>query len=310
MSDRIKELDYLKCVFIVLMIVFHLAYFGDMYPYAKSIVYTFHMPAFLIISGYLANITKSHRQFCRSILWIVVPYAVMEIGYVCMSAFLPVRERVEELSVFLVFNKVFVAPMGPYWYLHTLIVCSVCYYVTYRLCTKLNGLSRFIILGLCLFALSHFLKLLSFSNAVYFMIGIAIRQGNLRFTQLFQPSAVSIIPWIILCCFPENLDRSTFAGIAITYLSISFLLYLNRFIPPKVERLLEHIGQHTLIILLFSPIFTILSKVAIPYLQFDHTGLLFMCLATAFTLAGCFAVAWVMDKLKLSKYFVGKTKMV
>lgn len=54
MESRVKEIDYLKCIFITLMIIFHLVYIGDKYPYAKQIVYTFHMSAFLIISGYLA----------------------------------------------------------------------------------------------------------------------------------------------------------------------------------------------------------------------------------------------------------------
>ena len=62
-NERIKELDYLKCVFILLMIIFHLVYIGDKYPYAKQIVYTFHMSAFLIISGYLANIRKKAMPF-------------------------------------------------------------------------------------------------------------------------------------------------------------------------------------------------------------------------------------------------------
>ena len=42
--QRIEELDFLKGVFIILMITFHLVYIGDSYPYAKQIVYTFHMP--------------------------------------------------------------------------------------------------------------------------------------------------------------------------------------------------------------------------------------------------------------------------
>ena len=61
MKNRIAELDYLKSIFILLMIVFHLVYIGDKYPYAKSLVYTFHMPAFLIISGYVMNIAKGIR---------------------------------------------------------------------------------------------------------------------------------------------------------------------------------------------------------------------------------------------------------
>lgn len=56
MKQRVEEIDFLKCIFILLMIVFHLRYIGDTYPYAKSLVYTFHMPAFLIISGYLMNV--------------------------------------------------------------------------------------------------------------------------------------------------------------------------------------------------------------------------------------------------------------
>ena len=62
MEHRIKELDYLKSIFILLMIVFHLVYIGDKYPYIKQIVYTFHMSAFLIISGYLDNVQKDIRS--------------------------------------------------------------------------------------------------------------------------------------------------------------------------------------------------------------------------------------------------------
>ncbi len=38
MESRVKEIDYLKCIFITLMIIFHLVYIGDKYPYAKQIV--------------------------------------------------------------------------------------------------------------------------------------------------------------------------------------------------------------------------------------------------------------------------------
>ena len=67
-SGRMDEIDYLKCVCILLMVVFHLAYIGDKYPYAKLVVYTFHMPVFLLISGYLTHIGKPARivSFCKS----------------------------------------------------------------------------------------------------------------------------------------------------------------------------------------------------------------------------------------------------
>ena len=63
MNSRVKELDFLKCIFIILMIIFHLVYIGDSYPYAKQVVYTFHMSAFLVISGYLNNVNKKNQSF-------------------------------------------------------------------------------------------------------------------------------------------------------------------------------------------------------------------------------------------------------
>lgn len=65
-KKRIEELDFLKALFILLMITFHLAYIGDGYPYLKSFVYTFHMPGFLIISGYLSKVNKPVRSYGRT----------------------------------------------------------------------------------------------------------------------------------------------------------------------------------------------------------------------------------------------------
>ena len=67
-----------------------------------------------------------------------------------------------------------------------------------------------------------------------------------------------------------------------------------------------YIGRNTLVILLFSPIFTILSKAFLPVFAFDPTGMLFLVTATAFTLSGCMGMAWAMDKMHVSRFFFGK----
>ncbi|MCD7850884.1 MAG: acyltransferase [Parabacteroides sp.] len=306
-NERIKELDYLKCVFILLMIIFHLVYIGDKYPYAKQIVYTFHMSAFLVISGYLANIRKKAMPFFRALLWIFIPYVFMEIGYVIMSSILPVREKVAEVSASLLLHKVFIAPMGPYWYLHTLILCSSVYYIIYNFLLKLDNISRFILVAICLFVMSYYLQMISFSNVIYFMMGIAIYQSKIHFISVFQPSILAVIPFIILCCFPENLDRGTLAGVTITYLAINISLFSHRYLPEKVKSISYFIGRNTLIILIFSPIFTILAKLFIPFFSFDPSGLCFMCTAVIFTVTGCFAIGWFTDKTDLSRFCFGKT---
>lgn len=106
MEHRIQKLDYLKSIFILLMVAFHLVYIGDKYPYAKQIVYTFHMSAFLILSGYLTNIQTGTGSFLKKQLWIFIPYICMETGYVIMSNILPVRESVSEVTSALLLYKI------------------------------------------------------------------------------------------------------------------------------------------------------------------------------------------------------------
>ena len=123
---------------------------------------------------------------------------------------------------------------------------------------------------------------MNFSNALYFLIGMTVSQSGLRFTQVFRATPLAIVPFAMLCCFPANLDRGTLAGITITWLSISLLLAAYGHLPAQARRLSFFIGRNTLVILLFSPIFTILSKAFLPVFAFDPTGMLFLVTATAF----------------------------
>lgn len=300
MRNRIYPIDYLKCVYIILMVIFHIAYIGDQYPYIKQIIYTFHMPAFLIISGYLANIQKKKGSFFFSIIWLFISYAIMETGYVLMSAILPVRERVANLSISLLLNKVLIAPMGPYWYLHTLILCYSTYYVTSRVCVRINQASFPIVLGICFWLLSDWLPLLSMANALYFWIGAMINHCKQNFLSIFQPSFFGVFPLLVLCYYPINLNRYTLAGIMITYLTISLFLWVYCYIPKKINSVLHFIGENTLSILLFSPLFTISAKILIPLFSFDPSGLCFMGVAVTFVIGGSLFIAWCMDKTNLS----------
>jgi fucose 4-O-acetylase-like acetyltransferase len=61
------------------------------------------MPGFLIISGYLMNITKPCKDFIKTILGYAIPYLMMESGYIVMASALPIREHIDNLtfSIFL-----------------------------------------------------------------------------------------------------------------------------------------------------------------------------------------------------------------
>lgn len=310
MKNRIAELDYLKAIFILLMIVFHLVYIGDKYPYAKSLVYTFHMPAFLIISGYVMNIAKEGRLFLRSMGWIFVPYAVMETGYVVMSSILPVRESVGHLSVSLWLDKLFLHPLGPYWYLHTLMLCGLTYWGVDKLAGQWNRtVSLLILLALC-YAVLSVLGVLSLINALYFMAGVALKRTAIDFRAFFAPSFWAILPIVWLASEEVNLDKSSLAGVALTYLVMSLLLAIFRYLPEKLKHPLGYIGSHTFILLVFSPVFTMAVKPLVKLFTFDGTGMVFLCVSLCICMIGSFAIAWCMDKLRISRFFWGKPRML
>lgn len=340
MKKRIEELDFLKSLFIVLMVIFHLSYIGQKYPFAKSVVYTFHMPAFLLISGYLLNVSKSPRAFFRGMLWIFIPYAVMEVGYACVSTLIPVWDGLKEVNAAILLGKIFLHPIGPYWYLHTLMLCSCVCYATMRyvraglgtqiavagtvlmclayvpLCTETpfhKGVSLFSGLQSGESIASFFSApsgMLSFPNAVYFLAGFALNQSKHSFTDCFPRSAWVIPPLILLCGQPENLNRATLAGALITVAVCSFALWVYRYLHDPLRKQLLFIGRNTLPILLFSPIFTALSKVILPFLRFDPTGMLFLFIATGTALYGSIGIARLTDALDISRFFFGKERVI
>ena len=58
MNNRNLYIDVQKGLLMVLVIIGHLSYF-EYESRTITLIYSFHMPAFLIISGYLLNINQN-----------------------------------------------------------------------------------------------------------------------------------------------------------------------------------------------------------------------------------------------------------
>ena len=297
---RIKELDYLKGVMIILVITFHLVYFEHLYPYAKQVVYTFHMPVFLLISGYLMNISKKWSTFLLTIVGLVIPYLVMESGYTVMASLLPINEHIDHLTVGVFFDKLLLHPLGPYWYLHTLILCGL----TYRL------INRTIPMILVFYLFSHVLGILSFPLAMYFLVGTVLRQSQTDFIRFFQPSVLAILVFALLICEPAYLSPATLGGLLIVYLVISGCLFLFRYSHRSVLNVIGFFGRNSLLLYVFSPIFTILCKQLVPYLAFDKSGMLFLIASLVVCISGSLAIGYLMDLLRISPLFFRKQRVV
>lgn len=305
MQQRIDELDFLKGVFIILMITFHLVYIGDSYPYAKRVVYTFHMPGFLIISGYLMNITKPCKELIKTMLGYAIPYIVMEGGYIVMAAALPIREHIDVLTLGVFIDRLFLHPIGPYWYLQTLITCGVSYILVFHL-VPMKTNSRIILLGIIFHVISNILGVMSFACSLYFLAGVVLWQSGISFTDVFQQSPIAILAFILLAIHPQNLLMEESGGVLMVYLVIVGFLFVHSHTGKKANSLLTFLGRNTMPLFLFSPIFTFLCKPLASVLQFEATGLLFLSVSLLICITGSLFVEWTMIRIGLSQYFYYK----
>lgn len=299
--ERQNHIDLIKCVMIVLMVAFHLQYIEHLYPTAKQVVFTFHMPVFLLISGFFTSVRKSGSDFLHRLGRIALPYVLAEAAYVVASAYMPVAGGVERLSVGVVLDKVFLHPLGPYWYLHTLAVATTVSWLVARLRRLTEGAQVVLTAGLLL-ALSAWGGWLSLTGAVYFSIGLALRQWGVGLFAVDRATLWSLLPVVGLCLFSENRNALTLGGLGVSLLVGNFLTALCQHLPQRALRGPLWLGRNTLPILLFSPVFTMAVKPLARWLEpVDATGLLFLLFALVVALGGSVAMAWVADRLGLSR---------
>lgn len=119
---RNTDLDLIRAILIILMILIHIVSFGNAYPHLKAGILSFMMPTFLIITGYLVNIEKTGRQMRNYLKCLALPYVIMVTGFSVLSYYMPVRDGITELSLSQIGEKIFITSIGLYWFIQTMII--------------------------------------------------------------------------------------------------------------------------------------------------------------------------------------------
>ena len=295
-----NNINFMRAVLITMMILVHITYFGDMYPGIKYGILSFMMPAFLVITGYLVNIDKPVKKFCKYILQIFVPYAIMVTGFSVASYFLPVNDHIDTISLSVILEKIFITSIGPYWFLQTIMVCGIIYYAVFRLFSKCSTMSKLAITALLFMCAGTFTPVVTFKSVAYYFIGVCIRKNNVDINDVFRPSALSILPFAFIVAQPELREWGLLTVLAMIYFFLSFLAFAQKYMSKKW---IIYIGMNTLPIYLFHPIFTMAAKFYRPLFAFDSTRILFAVVTVAIALAGSVLIARILDKTHLSILF-------
>ena len=299
------EIDFVRCVLMAIVILVHVVNFGTLHPDFKTSMFTFFMPAFLIITGYLVNVEKSPAAFFRYIMRITLPYVIMVTAFSLMSLFLPVRDGLSELSVSALSERLFVTSIGPYWFFYDMIVCGVAYYAVFHfLGMRLGIASRLSLLAFLLYVEASAIPLLTFGDATLYFIGVALRQLGVPFLKAFPPSPFSLLPFLMLI-FQQDLWNKWLC-LLLPFFAISFLVWLRGVTPAGIRTAMDYAGCNTLPIYIFHPIFTMASKFYLPLFVFDPTGIVHAAVTIILGIGGSLAIARLLDRLGLSKVFGSK----
>ncbi len=325
MKQRNTDIDWIRAILIILMILIHIVSFGNAYPQLKAGILSFMMPTFLIITGYLVNIEKSSKEMGRYLMCLALPYVIMVTGFSVLSYFMPVRDGITELSLSQICEKIFVTSIGPYWFIQTMIICGILYYVSFKgaiwgtlrqgKTTMSTTTSLFIFATLLL--LQSKTPALSPSAATYYFIGAVLRQCHIGFDRIFRPSPVALLLWLLLLGMEEWYDWGTLAIVFSCWCCISSLMWIHSLINHlqdnacvrKTEATLLYIGRNTLPIYLFHPIFTMAAKFYHPLFSWDRSEICFALVTIFIAIAGSIGIAKMMEKTRLA-YLFGKGKML
>ena len=325
MKQRNTDIDWIRAILIILMILIHIVSFGNAYPQLEAGILSFMMPTFLIITGYLVNIEKSPKEMGRYLMCLALPYVIMVTGFSVLSYFMPVRDGITELSLSQICEKIFVTSIGPYWFIQTMIICGILYYVSFKGATwetlrqgktTMSTTTSLFIFATLLLLLSK-TPALSPSAATYYFIGAVLRQCHIGFDRIFRPSPVALLLWINLLGLEEWYDWGTLAIVFSCWCCISSLMWIHSLIKRlqdnacvrKTEDTLLYIGRNTLPIYLFHPIFTMAAKFYHPLFSWDRSEICFALVTIFIAIAGSIGIAKMMEKTHLA-YLFGKGKML
>lgn len=325
MKQRNTDIDWIRAILIILMILIHIVSFGNAYPQLKAGILSFMMPTFLIITGYLVNIEKSPKEMGRYLMCLALPYVIMVTGFSVLSYFMPVRDGITELSLSQICEKIFVTSIGPYWFIQTMIICGILYYVSFKGAiwgtlrqgkTTMSTTTSLFIFATLLLLLSK-TPALSPSAATYYFIGVVLRQCHIGFDRIFRPSPVALLLWINLLGLEEWYDWGTLAIVFSCWCCISSLMWIHSLIKRlqdnvsvrKTEDTLLYMGRNTLPIYLFHPIFTMAAKFYHPLFNWDRSEICFALVTIFIAIAGSIGIAKMMEKTRLA-YLFGKGKML
>lgn len=327
--NRIVWLDYGKAIAIYLVVLAHTA----LYKPAEAFVYTFHMPFFFFMSGYLFSFEKypSYMQFAKKrFKQLIIPYIILNLLTYLLWFFIlrkvgdDANETVGVLSPLMAALTVSPKAMVhdvPLWFLAALFLVENLYYLLYK------NKRYSVVLTATLF-------LLAFLNTKYnpvrlpFCIDIAIvallfyRLGCVlreKGDKIFKPYLFALSALVLVLAFVFNgkvaMHTNTYnniflfvaGGVAGCYFMSYICMILQNLCGER--KFVKYIAKDTLLICAFHLIVFAGLKGAMLYIfKIDPSVLTGTVLPNVIfallSMVICIVISIILDKLNLKKFLI------
>lgn len=298
-----EDIDFFRALLIALVVLVHIVHFGELYPAVKAGILSFMMPAFLMITGYLVSVEKDVRSFMKYLWRIALPYVLCVTGFALLTLYVPVSVRggMKAFSFENLLDLILIRSIGPYWFFHAMLVCGGLYYMAFRLpLGKVSVFGRFALFGALLLGVGLFTPFLSLRAAVYYFIGVGIRQFVGDFSRIYRPSIWALLPFALLVYRSEMWD---WASLSVLFMVLFFFMFsasLRNLLSPSIWTYVSFLGRNTFPIYVFHPLFTLLSRFLESYFNFDASGLFHAIFTVSLALGGSLLLAFISDRLRIS----------
>ncbi len=309
-TERDIALDMLKGLCILLVVYGHLPRVGYLHEQLETVVqfiYTFHMPVFVLLSGFLfarhpSNVTKVFNR-------VIKPYVVVAMVYIPLLYF---SARHSGASILEMLVRIFVGHGGgALWYLYDLAVVellAIAGLVVLRKFKKICDNPVFVCVAaavsVCLGCMflnlngGKIVRLFPMWFCMYFSIGFIIGQFHSEI-----PASICGALGIAISLSFLRVDRGL-PGNYLWVLSLVVLLVycLRKINDARIGKGLAWLGRHTLAILLFHPIFNhVVNALFVHLLKLEGSGIMVGMVSLAVNVGLCLSLEAGIRKIPLSK---------
>ena len=327
--NRIVWLDYGKALAIYLVVLAHTAIFKPV----EAFIYTFHMPFFFFMSGYLFSFDKypSYLQFAkRRFKQLIIPYVILNLITYLLWFFVLRKvgdDANEAVSVFspliaaVVVNAKAMVHDVPLWFLAALFVVENLYYLLYKN-KRYNAIVTAILFVIVVINTTFnplrlpFCLDIALVALLFYRLGCVLKEKG---DKIFKPYlfVVSVVVMTLVFIFNGKvaMHTNTYNNIFMFVIGGASGCYFMSYICKMLQGLFGErkfvcaIAKDTLLICAFHLIiFAVLKGVMLYVFKIDPsilTGTVFLNVIFAFiSMMICVGVSIMLDKLNLKRFVI------